>query len=73
MVIKEDYSFTDLQNACWSGAENTLNTIMEHDCEDAFMDLLEEIFDEPTLTEVNDFLRFEYDYIYNVLGIKEED
>ena len=73
MVIKEDYSFTDLQNACWSGAENTLNTIMEHDCEDAFMDLLEEIFDEPTLTEVNDFLRFEYDYIYSVLGIKEED
>ena len=70
MYIKEDYSFTDLQNACWSGAENTLNTIMEHDCVDAFMDLLEEIFDEPTLTEVNDFLRFEYDYIYSVLGIK---
>lgn len=70
MVIKEDYSFTDLRNACWSGAEKTLDVIMWNDCENAFMNLLEEIFDEPTLTEVNDFLRFEDDYIYSVLGIK---
>lgn len=70
MYIKEDYSFTDLLNACWSGAEKTLNVIMENDCEDAFMNLLGESFDEPTLTEVNDFLRFEDDYIYDVLGIK---
>lgn len=72
MIIKKDYSFTDLQNACWSGAEKTLDVIMEHDCENAFMSLLEEIFDEPTLTEVNDFLRFDDDYIYDVLGIEEE-
>lgn len=72
MVIKEDYSFTDLRNACWSGAEETLDVIMRNDCEDAFMNLLEEIFpDEPTLTEVNDFLRLNDDYIYDVLGIKD--
>lgn len=72
MIIKEDYSFTDLQNACWSGAEETLKVIEENGKEDAFMEFLEEIFDEPTLTEVNDFLRFDDDYIYDVLGIEEE-
>ena len=70
MIIKEDYSFTDLQNACWSGAEETLKVIEENGKEDAFMEFLEESFDESTLTEVNDFLRFEDDYIYDVLGIK---
>ena len=73
MIIKEDYSFTDLQNACWSGAEETLKVIEENGKEDAFMDLLEQEFYEPTLTEVNDFLRFDDDYIYDILGIKEED
>ena len=73
MVIKEDYSFTDLQNTCWSGAEETLKVIEENGKEDAFMDLLEMTFTEPTMTEVNDYLRFEDDYIYSVLGIKEED
>lgn len=32
MYIKEDYSFTGLQNACWSGAEKTLDVIMWNDC-----------------------------------------
>lgn len=73
MVIKVDYDFNDLMNNCWSGAEETLKVIEENGKEDAFMEFLEEFFDEPTLTEVNDFLRFEDDYIYSVLGIKEED
>ena len=36
----------------------------------AFTEPLEMTFTEPTLTEVNDFLRFNDDYIYNTLGIK---
>lgn len=70
MYIKVDYDFNDLMDNCWSGAEETLKVIEENGKEDAFMELLEESFDESTLTEVNDFLRFEYDYIYSVLGIK---
>lgn len=81
MVIKVDYDFNDLMDNCWSGAEETLKVIEENGKEDAFMEFLEMIFTEPlemtftapTLTEVNDFLRFEDDYIYSVLGIKEED
>ena len=70
MYIKVDYDFNDLMDNCWSGAEETLKVIEENGKEDAFMELLEESFDESTLTEVNDFLRFEDDYIYDVLGIK---
>ena len=70
MYIKVDYDFNDLMDNCWSGAEETLKVIEENGKEDAFMKFLEESFDESTLTEVNDFLRFEDDYIYSVLGIK---
>lgn len=70
MYIKVDYDFNDLMDNCWSGAEETLKVIEENSKEDAFMELLEMTFTEPTMTEVNDFLRFEDDYIYDVLGIK---
>ena len=70
MYIKEDYDFNDLMNNCWSGAKETLKVIEENGKEDAFMELLEMTFTEPTMTEVNDYLRFEDNYIYDVLGIK---
>lgn len=72
MYIKVDYDFNDLMDNCWGDAEETLKVIEENGKEDAFMELLEMIFTdtEPTLTEVNDFLRFNDDYIYDTLGIK---
>ena len=73
MIIQDDYDFNDLMENCWGGAIDTLTTVSENNKEDELMDLLEDFNDTPTLTEVNDFLRFEYDYIYSVLGIKEED
>ena len=72
MYIKEDYDFTDLMNNCWSGAEETLKVIEENGKEDAFMELLEMTFTEPTMTEVNDYLRFEDDSIFEDLGIINE-
>lgn len=72
MYIKEDYDFNDLQNACWSGAEKTLKVIEENGKEDAFMELLEMTFTEPTMTEVNDYLRFDDDSIFEELGIINE-
>ena len=73
MEIKMEFNFYDLQQNCWSGALDTLETIYYHDMEDEFMDYMEQVFyDEiPTLTEVNDWLRFEADEIFNVLGIDE--
>ena len=39
------------------------------------MDLLEEEFgdDTPTMTEVNDFIRFDDDFIFDALGIRIYD
>ena len=75
MEIKKDCSFSELQEMCWSGAVDTLNTISKHDKEDEFMQYLEEVFydDIPTKTEVNDFIWFEDDAIFEALDINLED
>lgn len=76
MYIKHDMDFNDLMNNCWSGAIDTLKTIEEHDKEDELMEHLEDIFGScfdniPTMTEVNDYLWFEDDVIFEALEISE--
>lgn len=72
MEIKKDYNFNDLKNNSWSGAVDTLETIEENEKEEELMTLLENTFEDvPTETEVNDFLWFEDDFIFEELGIEE--
>ena len=74
MYVKiEMNDYRTLKNNSWSGALDTLKDIEEADKEDELMYLLEEIFTDtiPTETEVNDFLWFERDYIYESLGLDE--
>ena len=67
-------AITDHESICSHiGAINTLNTIIENDKEDELMDFLEEIFDEVTDVQLNDFLWFDSDYIFEHLGIENED
>lgn len=77
MYIKEDYYFEDLENRVWSGAVDTLRTIRLYNKMDELMSYLEEIYitDEevPTITEINDFLWFEADTIFEALGINDKD
>lgn len=79
MYVKTEVEgFGWLLNNCWSGAIDTLNTIMEYNKEDEFMDYLEEMFFEssyeiPTMTELNDFLWFDDQTIFEDLGINEDD
>ena len=74
MYVKNDLDFNDLQNECWE-CDYTLDAISENNKEEEFMDLLEEQFggDIPTMTEVNDFIRFEDDFIFDALGIRVDD
>ena len=73
MEIKKDYNFNDLKENSWSGAINTLETIEENEKEEELMTLLENTFEDvPTETEVNDFLWFEDDFIFEELKIEEE-
>lgn len=58
----------------WSGAVDTYNDIADADKENEFWDLLEEMFSDRECvseTEINDFVWFERDYIYNRLGLNE--
>ena len=73
MYVKIEMDYRTLRNNSWSGALDTLKDIEEADKEDELMYLLEEIFTDtiPTETEVNDFLWFERDYIYESLGLDE--
>ena len=75
MKIIREYDFNDLYKNSWSGAINTLDTIIKNDMENELMEHLDNIFNDqaPTETEVNDYLWFESDYIYECLGIDVED
>ena len=75
MYIKKEYDFNDLMNNCWSGAIDTLKTIEEHDKEDELMAHLEEqwLDEVPTMTEINDYLWFDDEFIFECLGISETE
>ena len=73
LICKEYNNFYEIKEMCWSGAIDTLNDIERNDREDEFMNLLEEMFMEttPTDTEVNDFIWFDREYIYEHCGLDE--
>ena len=74
MRIAREFDFNDLENECWD-CEDVLEAVYNADKEDALMDLLEECFNAevPTLTEVNDLLRFDGEWVLETLGIEEDD
>jgi len=73
--VKSTFDFDDLMNHCWSGAIDTLKTIQKHDKEDELMSFLSmDVFsDTPDLTEVNDLLWFEDEWIFESLGIDTDE
>lgn len=78
MYIKQEMDFNDLMNNCWGGAIDTLNTINEWNKENELMEHLKDVFSSyfdiiPTMTEVNDYLRFEDEDIFKALGIPESE
>lgn len=72
--IKKNCNAYDLTQKLWSGGLDTLMEIIENDKADELMQLLEDIFYEATdITTINDFLRFDSDYVYEQLGMQEGD
>lgn len=72
-IKKEINGFYELADMVWSGAVDTLSDIQNANKENEFMDFLEMVFcdDIPTDTNVNDFIWFERDYIYENIGLTE--
>ena len=73
ITVKQELSFEELKEQCWCGAIETLNRIEEEDKEDDLIAFLVDCFSSynriPTLTEINDLLRFEDEYVFEELGI----
>lgn len=73
--VKKELNFYDLRDNCWSGAIDTLKRISDEDKQEELMGLLNEMFLEetPDLTDINDYLWFDSDDIYECLGITDEE
>ena len=72
-IKKEINGFYELADMVWSGAIDTIADIQNANKENEFMDFLEMVFcdDVPTDTEVNDFIWFERECIYENIGLTE--
>lgn len=75
LTIKQEIDFNDLKNMVWSGAVDTLQKVEEEGKQSELMDLLNNVFfeEQPTITNVNDYLWFEPDSIYECLGISSDE
>lgn len=70
VTTSNDMDFDEIYQNSWSGAVDTLNTISNEGKEDDLMELLDELYpDGVDETELNDFLAFEDDYIFQNLDI----
>ena len=66
-------NYRELENVCWGQARNVLQEIYDNDYEEELIDHLTEIFADntPTLTELNDYISYDWEYIYDAIGLKE--
>lgn len=72
-VTKEITKFETLKLESWGGALETLKIIEQNNKQDDFMYLLEDVFYEGVdETDLNDFIWFEDEYIFNSLEIDFE-
>ena len=69
------YTETTLVNFdAWSGAKDTKQTILDADKEDEFDQMIEALYpDGLSETQLNDILRFDSEWIFEHLGIEEEE
>ena len=71
-TINENQTLADFD--AWSGAKDTKETILNNNKGDEFDALIEELYpDGLTETQLNDILWFETDWLYESLGISEEE
>ncbi len=71
-VINENCSILNFE--AWSEGEDTKSRIIEEGLINEFDSLIEELYpDGLTDTHLNDILRFESEWVFDSLGIKDEE
>lgn len=74
VTTSHDMDFDDIYRNAWGGAVYTLDIISNEGKENNLMMLLNELYpDGVDEAELNDFLRFEDDYIFDTLDINLEE
>lgn len=71
MTYTIDESLEDF--AAWSGGKATLDVLIEKGVCDQVEDFIDQCFQHPTATDINDFLWFERDQIAEYLGYEDWD
>ena len=74
--VSEEIDAYELKERLWSGAEDTMQRIIDEDKEDTFFAILSDLHcdkDSIDLTEINDLLCFEEDKVFEWLGIDDSD
>lgn len=74
--VKRELDFDDLQEMVWGQAIDILDTIYQKGKEDELMEFLATQFEGreiPTETQVNDILAYDWEYVFEVLGISEDE
>ena len=72
MLIVEERGLSEFK--AWSGAVETKERIIEAGLEEAFENLINECYpDGISSTQLNDLLWFDNEWVYEALGMTEED
>lgn len=75
--IKEELDFDDIRDRVWGQAIDNLEVIIEHDKEEEFMSYIISCYEydneRPTMTEINDLLAYDWEYLFDVLEIDENE
>lgn len=74
MKVFDEMDWYDIYRTAWSGARDTVERIEDEGKGSEFVSLIEECYPEGIdRTSLNDILWFEKDWIFEMLGIKDEE
>ena len=76
ITVKKELDFNDLLTELWE-CDFVLGAVTNNDLEEEFMEHIESMFfmsdcDVPTITELNDYVRFEWENIFDSIGLNED-
>ena len=74
MKVFDEMDWYDIYRTAWSGAKDTVERIEDEGKGDEFVSLIEEVYPEGIdRTALNDILWFDDEWVFESLGIKEEE
>ena len=74
MKVFDELDFEDIQATAWGQAKNICREIDEADKGEEFCALIEELYpDGIDRTELNDILAFDWEMVFDSIGIKDEE